>query len=136
METMKVEAAIKVALAAILAGLTALVGNVSTSVLVFLGLIVLDYATGFARAAIRGQVSSARGAKGLLKKFMIFFAVMLAHAVDLIAGTGTLVRDAAVYFYAINEVVSIIENVGDAGLPLPPALTKIVATLQKGKISR
>lgn len=88
-------------------------------VLVFL--VVADYATGLIAAYIEKKLNSEVGARGILKKLLIFFAVALGYMVDQAIG-ATIFRSLVIFFYIANEGLSIIENLGRAGLPIPEVL--------------
>ena len=76
--------------------------------------------------------SMAGGSKGLCKKVMTLFLVCVAYRLDRIMGT-TYLRDAVVITFCTNEVLSIIENAGLMGIPMPKALCKAVDILaEKG----
>ncbi|MGE8080989.1 phage holin family protein [Peribacillus loiseleuriae] len=65
---------------------------------------------------------------------MIFAIVAVAHLIDRVIGENDLVRDAAIYFYMANELLSIIENAGRTGLIVPEQVKSMVQVLKgKGK---
>jgi len=99
---------------------------------VLLILICIDYFTGLVAGAVEGKLSSAVGWKGIGRKICIFLLVAVAHFVDLVLGDKNLFRDAAIFFYLANELLSILENSGRIGLPIPPAIAQAVEIL-KGK---
>lgn len=89
----------------------------------------IDYVSGFAAAALAGQLSSAVGRRGIAKKVAMFAVVAIAHQVDLMLGEAHLVRDAALWWYLANELLSVIENMGRLGVPIPPPVQQAVAVL-------
>jgi len=91
--------------------------------------IVLDYVFAVLVAAIFGELSSKKGFKGIAKKVMILLLVAVAHAVDTVMGDAHFVRDAVIFFYLANELLSILETAGKSGLPIPSVLKKAVETL-------
>ena len=95
-----------------------------------LGFVVIDYLTGLALAAARRQVSSQIGFTGILKKMLIFVVVAMGHLLDqnLLGGSATL-RTAMIFFYLANEAISITENLGALGFPLPPKLKQVLTQL-------
>lgn len=99
---------------------------------VLLAFVVTDYITGVAAAAKKGELSSNVGLWGIAKKVLILIIVALGHLVDTALGTASIVMDAVIYFYLSNEIISILENAGEIGVPLPPVLEKAIALL-KGK---
>jgi len=95
--------------------------------------VAADYISGIAAAAYHGKLSSSVGLKGIAKKVFIFIVVALGHVVDQTLGnTNTLIRDAVIYFYLANELLSILENGGKLGAPIPPVITQAIEVL-KGK---
>ena len=97
---------------------------------ILLAFVVSDYITGVAAAAKKGELSSQVGLWGIAKKVLIFLIVALGHMVDTALGTASIVRDAVIYFYLSNEIISILENAGEIGVPLPPVLEKAIAILK------
>lgn len=91
-----------------------------------------DYITGVFVAAVNKQLSSEVGFRGLAKKLMILVFVSLGHIADMYVLGGTPVAMSAVMlFYIANEGLSIIENAGNLGLPVPKKLKDIMAQLKK-----
>lgn len=89
---------------------------------------LIDYFTGL--MASWGMLNSKVGFKGIFKKIMILSLVAVAHLIDQVLGGGnSLVRDAVIFFYLANELLSILENAGRTGLPIPSVLTKAVDVL-------
>ena len=104
------------------------------SLLIFMG---IDYITGLIVAASgkslksdNGGLSSKVGWKGLLKKGVVLLLVVVAVRLDVMLGTSY-VRDAVCIGFCCNELLSIIENAGLLGVPLPVALKNAVELLQK-----
>lgn len=94
-------------------------------------MVVIDYITGVIKAAVQGKLSSLVGFKGLLKKVAIFLLVAVGVMVDrVIPATNEAVRSAVIFFYIANEGLSILENAGELGLPLPAALKKSLEKMQ------
>ena len=93
-------------------------------------LMALDYITGVMCAVVDKQLSSSIGFKGIFKKVLIFLLVGVAHIVDMnVIGTGEALRTATICFYLSNEGVSLLENAGRLGLPIPDKLKTILAQL-------
>ena len=91
-----------------------------------------DYITGVVVAAINKQLSSEVGFRGLAKKLMSLVFVSLGHIADMYVLGGTPVAMSAVMlFYIANEGLSIIENAGNLGLPVPKKLKDIMVQLKK-----
>ena len=105
-----------------------------TTLVIFMA---IDYITGFVVAGIfnkspkteNGALNSKAGFKGLCKKGMILFMVLIACRLDIALGTN-FIRDVVIIGYIVNETISIVENAGLMGLPIPPAITKAIDVLQ------
>ena len=94
-----------------------------------LGFVVMDYITGVMCAIADKKLSSEVGFKGLCRKVLIFILVGAANIIDVqIIGTGSVLRTAVIFFYISNEGLSLIENAGHLGLPIP---TKLKAVLEQ-----
>ncbi len=107
------------------------------TLLLFMG---IDYITGLAVAASgkspksgTGRLSSKIGWRGLAKKCVSLLLVLVAVRLDITLGTSY-IRDAVCIAFTVNELISITENAGLLGVPLPGILTKAIELLQtKGK---
>ena len=96
----------------------------------------IDYASGWAVAAIfhkspktaTGAYASNIGLKGLAKKAMMFAIVCLGNMMDGLMGVEYL-RDAIVIGFVVNESISIVENAGLMGLPLPKVVSQALDVL-------
>ena len=77
-----------------------------------------------------GSYNSAYGLKGLCKKGMMLLFVLVAVQMDKVLGADY-VRDAVCVGFCTNEVLSITENLGLAGVPMPQAVVKALEQLQK-----
>ena len=77
-----------------------------------------------------GAYNSAYGIKGLCKKGLMLLFVLVAVQIDAILGLSY-VRDAVCIGFCTNEIISIIENLGLAGIPMPAIVTKALEQLQK-----
>lgn len=109
--------------------ITFLLGGWSPLLQVLVLFIILDYVLGFLVAATHGQLSSEIGFKGIAKKVIILALVAIAYSIDKIMGDGTFIRDAVIFFYLANELLSILETVGKTNLPIPDVLKRAVETL-------
>lgn len=94
--------------------------------------VVVDYLTGVACAIMDKKLSSEIGAKGIFKKVLIFALVGVGHILDtqvLGSSSGGALRTAVIFFYLSNEGVSILENAGHIGLPIPEKLKAVLQQL-------
>ena len=76
-----------------------------------------------------GAYNSSYGLKGLCKKCLMLLFVIVAVQADRLMG-GDFVRDAVCIGFATNEILSIVENLGLAGVPMPQAVVKALEQLQ------
>jgi len=97
---------------------------------ILLTFVVLDYLSGVAAAAKEGMLRSDVGLWGIARKVAIFAVVAVAHLVDSALGDAHLFRDAAIFFYLANELLSITENLGRIGAPIPPTVQRAVEILR------
>ena len=92
--------------------------------------VVVDYITGVMCSASDHKLSSEVGFKGICRKVLIFLLVGIGHVLDAqIIGTGSVLRTAVIFFYLSNEGVSLLENAGHLGLPIPEKLKVVLAQL-------
>lgn len=92
--------------------------------------VVLDYMTGIMCAIVDKSLSSEIGFKGIFRKVLIFAFVGVGHVLDeQIIGTGSALRTAIIFFYLSNEGVSLLENAGHLGLPIPAKLKAVLEQL-------
>ena len=82
------------------------------------------------RKSESGAYNSAYGLKGLCKKGLMLLFVLVAVQIDRLLGADY-VRDAVCIGFCSNEVLSIIENLGLAGVPMPQAVVRALEQLQK-----
>ncbi|MFC4596774.1 phage holin family protein [Cohnella hongkongensis] len=112
------------------AAMTFSFGNWSESLTLLIILMAIDYMTGIAAAVKEGSgLNSSIGFWGLLKKGLILLVIMITHRIDVLLGAD-LIMGSAVFFYIANELLSITENYGRMGLPLPDKLRNVVAVLR------
>lgn len=105
-----------------------------TTLLVAMG---VDFITGLVVAGVfkksqktpNGALESNIGWKGIAKKGVTLLIVLIAHRLDLAIGT-TIIRDAVVIAFIVNEVISITENAGLMGVPVPPPIKKAIEVLK------
>ena len=98
----------------------------------------IDYITGIMVAAVfhkspksqTGALESRAGWKGLCRKGVTLLIVLVACRLDTVMGS-TLIRDAVVIAFIANETISIVENAGLMGVPIPAAITKAIDILKQ-----
>lgn len=97
-----------------------------------LAFVVIDYLTGIMVAVLEKKLSSEVGFRGIFKKVLIFTLVGVGNIVDVyLIKNGSVIRTAVVFFYLSNEGISILENTGKIGLPIPEKLKKALEQLNK-----
>lgn len=128
---------VKGAVAVIGATLTTFFGGWDTMLRVLVLFVAIDYAVGVTAAWFEKKLNSEIGARGIVKKFLLFVIVALAVQVDLAIGQE-IFRSLAIWFYLTNEALSIIENAGRCGVPIPSflktALEQIKQKADEGKV--
>lgn len=96
-----------------------------------IALIVLDYISGIIAAIIEKKLSSAVGARGIAKKLFMLLIVAVANIVDInVIGDGNVLRTVTTAFYIANECISLIENAGRIGVPVPKKLMDVLEQLK------
>ena len=92
--------------------------------------VVADYITGVMCAIADKKLSSEVGFRGICRKVLIFILVGIANILDVhVIGTGSVLRTAVIFFYISNEGVSLLENAGHLGLPIPEKLRLVLKQL-------
>ena len=128
-----------------LAGLATMLGGYDAILRALLIFMVLDYALGILNPLIlkrskkneTGKLDSCIGFSGIVKKLMILFTVLIAVEVDiLVGGDSTIIRNAVIIFYIINESISIFEHMEVAGIKVPEILRDSIERLKGGKHER
>lgn len=108
------------------------IGPVNGLLIALIVFVITDYITGLASAIVRKELSSSVGFKGLARKVLIFLIVGIANVLDVyVLGANAVLRTAVILFYMANEGLSIIENAGEIGLPIPKKLKEVLAQLRK-----
>ena len=112
-------------------------GGMDAALITLLIFMAIDYISGLIVAGVfhssdkseTGTLNSAACWQGLLKKGMTLVIVLVAARLDIVLGTA-FVRDAVVIAYVVNETISIIENAGLMGLPVPDVIMSAIEQLQ------
>lgn len=112
-------------------------GGWDAAMITLISMMVIDYLTGVLVAGVfhnspkteNGTLESKAGWKGLCRKGMTLLIVLVAARLDIILGTG-FIRDTVIIGYIANETISIIENAGLMGVPIPEAIEKAIEVLQ------
>ncbi len=92
--------------------------------------VVIDYLSGVIAAALEHKLSSRKGLVGILKKVLIFCVVAVAHVIDSATGADGVLRALTIGFLLANEGISVLENCGRCGVPLPKKLLAVLEQLR------
>lgn len=106
-----------------------------TTLVIFM---MIDYLTGIIVAGVfhksrkteTGALESITGFKGLLRKGIQLLIVLIACRLDMLIGGSSFIRDAVVIAFITNETISIMENAGLMGIPMPKAIKKAIDILK------
>lgn len=118
-------------------GLISMLGGWDSGLQVLVTVMAVDFITGLMVAIVfknstktdSGCAQSKPCWRGLCKKCMTLSMVLVAYQIDLVAGTD-FVRNAVIIGYIVNEILSITENAGQMGLPVPDAVKKGIDVLK------
>ena len=92
----------------------------------------LDYITGVCCAIVEHNLSSSIGFKGICQKVIIFCLVGASNILDVqVFATSGMLRAAVISFYLANEGISITENAGRIGLPVPARLRAVFKQMKE-----
>ena len=118
--------------------IAAALGGWDSALITLVSFMAIDYITGWILAVVfkkshkteSGGYSSTIGLKGLFKKVMILLLVVVANLLDWQMG-GSYIRDGVCIAFIVNEAMSIIENAGLMGLPIPKVITDALDVLHE-----
>ena len=83
-----------------------------------------------------GKLSSAASIRGLFKKGCCLLLVVVAVHLDMLLGTNSLTRDAVIIAFCLNELISILENMGNMGIKMPAPIINALELLDKRKMQK
>lgn len=121
---------VKICLGILNSAIGYLLGGLDTMLICLLLFMLLDYITGIIKAFKSKKLSSEVGFYGLLKKATILVVVMVAVQLDTALNLDNVMRYLAIGFYIANEGLSILENAGEIGIPLPEKLKESLEKLR------
>lgn len=93
--------------------------------------IALDYISGLIKAYCTKTLSSKIGFKGILKKVGILAIVALSVSLDRLGGDTGAIRTLVIYYFVANEGLSVLENLAEAGIPVPKSIKKALKNIKK-----
>ena len=119
-------------------GVTFLLGKVNLQIIILSIIMLIDYILGIILAGIfhkspkseTGRLESKAGFKGIIRKAAYFVVVIIANFTDLISG-NSFIRDCVIVCLIINDIISIIENLGFMGVPIPKVLINAIDILKR-----
>lgn len=114
-----------------------LFGGFEASVITLLIFMCIDYITGIIVAGVfknsdkceSGRLNSRAGWIGLCKKFVTLLFIIIANRLDIQMGV-TYIRDGVCIAFITNELISIVENAGLMGIPIPKVITNSISALK------
>ena len=112
---------LKLAVAVVGTFLTTFFGGWDTMLRVLVLFVAIDYVVGVTAAWFEKKLNSEIGARGIMKKILLFVIVGVAYQLDVATGQE-IFRSLAIWFYLANEALSVIENAGRCGVPIPEFL--------------
>lgn len=120
--------------------IAALFGGWDTGMITLVLFMAIDYTTGLIVAGVfhksgkskNGSLDSKAGWKGLIKKGMILVFVFIGYRLDVYIGTDY-IRNAVIIGFVCNELISIIENAGLMGVPIPEVIVQAIDILKAKK---
>ena len=123
--------------------ITSALGGWDGALATLLGFIAVDYVTGLLVAGVfhrsdksdSGALSSNAGFRGLTKKGVMLLMVLLGARLDAFLGLSFF-RDSVISAFLTNELISILENAGLMGVPIPAALRRALDLLRSREDGR
>lgn len=114
--------------------LCSILGGWDVTLKVLVVLMVIDYVTGFLGAIKNKQVNSEVMFWGGIRKGLILAVIIIAVLLDeMVVNSVPILRTLAIYFYVTREGISVTENLGILGVPLPASIRRVLIQLQKEK---
>lgn len=114
----------------LLTGIAYFLGGWDIALQTLIIVILLDYITGICKAIYQKKLNSKVGLKGIIKKVGYLLVVALSVILDHIVGDTGAIRTLVIYFFVANDGISILENIGEMGIPLPNKLMEVLEQLK------
>lgn len=118
--------------------LASMIGGFDLNLSVLISLMAVDVVTGLLAAIMNksiktegGGLSSGATFKGICKKFLMLILIYTGFRIDALLGTNGMVREGAIIAFSLNELISIVENAGLCGIPIPTIITNSIEVLKK-----
>lgn len=133
----------KVTVTAVISALMSWMGILAVPVFLLVGCNLIDYFTGLCAAKYRSEgISSYKGIRGIIKKVCMWLLVVVGAVVDALLnyvaeyiGLGItipfIIATVVAVWLVVNEIISILENMLDIGVSMPPFLMPVVKYIKK-----
>lgn len=108
-------------------------GGLDAILICLIAMLVIDYITGVLSAVHSSTVNSEIGWKGIVKKVVTLLIVALAFIIETATDGLFAIREIVIMFFIANEAISIIENAGKIGIPIPEKLKNILTQIKGEK---
>jgi toxin secretion/phage lysis holin len=113
-------------------GFTTLLGGWDMLLQALLVFMALDYITGFLAAVKQKRVNSEVMYWGGIRKGVVIVVVVIAASCDTLLGLDPpILRALAIWFYIGREGISIFENIGKLGVPLPYHVIRVFEQIKQ-----
>ncbi len=134
---------VKVTVIAVMSALMSWMGILAVPVLLLVGCNIIDYATGLCAVKYRNDsISSYKSIRGITKKVCMWLLVVVGAFIDVLiqyavecAGIGLtvpfVVATVVAVWLVVNEIISILENMSDIGVNMPPFLLPLMKYIKK-----
>lgn len=134
---------IKVTVIAVVSALMSWLGILAVPVFLLVGCNVIDYLTGIFASKYRDEpISSYKGIRGIIKKVCMWLLVLIGAWIDILINYAIhtagiplsipfVVATVVAVWLVVNEIISILENMIDIGVDMPPFLLPIVKYIKR-----
>lgn len=134
---------IKITITAIIASIMSWMGILSLPVFLLIGCNILDYFTGLCASGYRAEtISSYKGIRGIIKKVCMWLLIVVGAVIDILLNYAAhsigaeiqlpfVVATIVAVWLIVNEIISILENMVDIGVDMPPFLMPLVRNIKK-----
>lgn len=120
---------ISVAFGAIAGVASYFLGGFDTAISVFATVLIIDTLTGMLKAWNLGEYESKKFRNGFIRKIGYIIGVILTVQLDILVKDNGVLRDIVLTFFIVNEMLSIVENLGAMGVTFPAQITSAIKSL-------
>ena len=134
---------VKVTVIAVISALMSWLGILAVPVFLLVGCNLIDYFTGLCAAKYRTEnINSYKGIRGIIKKVCMWLLVLIGAWIDILINYAVecagipvtipfIVATVVAVWLVVNEIISILENMIDIGVAMPPFLLPVVKYIKK-----